>query len=262
MFKLELKRALTRKSTVVVLAIGILIAGLDVLTNNVILLTKQDFLDYPYGVYSWWILYDLDVYISIFMIIFPLLASVAYGDAYVEDMKSGFIKNILVRYSKKKYLLIRFIITFLVGGLVVSIPLLFNFVLYACFIPIIEPNIFFGSYSIPINGFLPELFYSHPFLHVALKIFICFIYGGIFAVISLFFSLFIFNRYIVVIIPFIIYLFLDILFSSIGVEYVSPIVFLFFNIIPYTNLIFLIAISTLVLLMISFLFGGKRYEVF
>ncbi|MGW5983713.1 membrane-spanning protein [Bacillus mycoides] len=259
MVKIEFERAFKRGSFLLVLCVGCLIAILDVLENNVIKLSGKDFWDYPLGTYNWWFMYNINMYISLFTIVFPLLASIAYSDSYVEDIKSGFIKNILVRYSKTKYLITRFLINFVLGGIVVITPLLINLLLYTIMIPSIEPNAFLGANIVSDRGFLPELYFNHPNLHITFRIFICFLFGGVFASIGLACSIIVQNRYAVVIIPFIMYIFLDIIATSMKLEKFSPIVFIFYDI-PYSSTIFIFAVIMLGISFIAFFYGGKRSE--
>lgn len=84
MFNIELKRAITRKPFLIVLVVGVLLALLDVLTNDTIQLSGMDFYDYPLGVYEWWILYSINEYNMILSIILPLLVAMAYSDSYAE----------------------------------------------------------------------------------------------------------------------------------------------------------------------------------
>ncbi len=260
MLRIEFERAIRRNSFRIALIIGILIGTLEVISNPVIRYSGIDFYDYSIGVYSNWIMYDIDMYKGILYIIFPILASIGYCDAYVEDIKSGFIKNILVRYKKSRYLVVRFLVTFIIGGVLVVVPLIINLILYLTLIPAIQPNIFWGSNLVSAKGFLPDIYFNYPMLHVAVKTVIFFLYGGVFATIGLCFSTLVKNRYVVTIIPFGLYIFLEISFNIVKLYNFSPSVFLFYDK-AYNNIVPGLAIGLLSLSFIVFFVGGKYNEV-
>lgn len=259
MLGIEFKRALRRNSVMIVFIIGILTGLLEALSNNVIKLPKDAFYNYPFGVYSQWFLFNINMYTGIFSIIFPLLGSIAYSDAYVEDIKSGFIKNIITKYDKSKYLITRFFVNFIIGGICVSLPLVVNLVAYLLLIPSIEPNIFFGTNIVSGHGFLPNLYFTYPIVYIFLRIAIFFMYGGAFASVGLAFGVLVKNRYVVVIIPFISYILLDIFFSTIKKFNLSPVVFLFQDK-PYNHIIPSLGLIITVLAFMLFFFGGRYNE--
>lgn len=259
MFNIELKRAITRKPFLIVLVVGFLLALLDVLTNDTIQLSGMDFYDYPLGVYEWWILYSINEYNMILSIILPLLVAMAYSDSYAEDINSGFSKNIFTRYSKNKYLRTKFFVNFIIGGFVGSVPFLTNLILYLMLIPSIEPNLFFGTNFMTDQGFLPELYYSYPMAHVLLRTFMCFVYGGALASFGLACSVFVKNRYVIVIIPITLYILLDIVLSVFSLSEFSPFKILFVNT-PYNNGTFIIPLILVSISYFCFLIGGKYNE--
>ncbi|PEI67983.1 membrane-spanning protein, partial [Bacillus wiedmannii] len=257
MFKNEFQRSLTRKSTLVVLVIVLLIAVFEVLTNSVIYLDGNDFWDYPMGSYSWWFIYHQNIYQSILSVLFPLLVSLGYSDSYIEDIKSGFLNNVLIRQYKSKYLVNKFLVNFIVGGIIVFVPLVVNLLLYLILVPNIDLNVFFGS--VLVQNFFPDLYIDYPFIHVMFKIFIFILYGGTFASIGLASSIFIKNRYVVVIIPFLIYTLLDVVLSSINLRKGSPLFILFYDQ-PYNIIIFIIPMFMLCITFLLFFIGGKFNE--
>ena len=54
---------------------------------------------------------------SVFYCLFPLLCVLPYGWSLSLDMKSGYLKNIAVRTSRKKYFLSKYLTAFLGGAL-------------------------------------------------------------------------------------------------------------------------------------------------
>lgn len=259
MIKIEIKRLLKRPQFYVVILIGILIGMLDFISNNTIKLSGTDFSINSYGVYSRLMLYNINEFVRILQLIMPLIVTIAFADSYLEDVSSGFIKNIIVRYDKKKYLLNRFIVNFVVSGLIISIPFIINYILYAAFIPSIEPKIYFSG-IIDTYGFLPNIYYNYPFLYVCIRILLLFVYGGTFSSIALASSIFIKNRYVVTLIPLITYISMDVIIQmSISYRY-SPMVFLFLPL-SHNFMYLLIPLIFIPSCFCVFMIGGKKNEL-
>ncbi len=84
------------------------------------------------------------------------------------------------------------------------IPLLFNFLLTAMFVPAVTPDPYYiTSYGIISSSFLSEFFYTRPFLYVFLYLTVDFIYCGLLACLCAACASFVKNHVIVVLLPFI-----------------------------------------------------------
>lgn len=260
MIKMELKRMFKRKSLYVALFVGIAIASLEAFTNNHIKLGFEDFSDFSNGVYNNLLLYNIGKYMRMLQTIFPLIITIAFADAYLEDVKSGFIKNIITRYDKKKYLINRFLTNFIVSGLIISIPLIVNYMIYASFIPSIEPKIFFSSPVLESRDFLPYIFFKWPLLHMFIRIFLLFIYGGTFSSIALAASIYFRNRYVITILPFIFYIGMDVIIPMVLSYRYSPMMFLFNNI-GYNYMFIVIPVMLIIACFCIFIIGGMKNEL-
>ena len=72
------------------------------------------------------------------------------------------------------------------------IPLLFNFLLTAMFVPAITPDPYYiTSYGVISSAFLSELFTLNHFLHVFLYLLVDFIYCGLIACLCFAFAAFV-----------------------------------------------------------------------
>ncbi|MBB2481715.1 hypothetical protein H5P36_16150 [Bacillus sp. APMAM] len=222
MFKLEVSRIKKNPIFWLVIILGFILAVIPVIDLWPHGVTKDYYVDYPMSAYISWMFFTGNTY-HIYSLIFPLLATLAYSDAYAEDFNSGFIKNILTKVNKNKYLRVRFIVNFLVGGSVSTFPLIVNFLGEMTAFPLIENNQYFGMPIVIEDSFWPQLFYSHPFLYVMLRMLIIFLFGGMLASLGLAFSTIIKNRYIVLIFPFLIVLIIDILLTSLRMNSLSDI---------------------------------------
>lgn len=135
--------------------------------------------------------------------LFPILVCIPYGWSYCRERRSGYIKNVVIRTGKLGYYLSKYIALFLSGGLAMVIPLLFNFILTAMFIPAVTPDPYYiTGYGIIPASFLSEFFYTYPFLYVFLYLFVDFIYAGLIACMCFAFSAVIKHYVVAVLLPF------------------------------------------------------------
>lgn len=134
----------------------------------------------------------------------PLICVLAYGWSYSSDVRSGYIKSIITRTSKLKYLTSKYFATFISGGIVVLIPILVNILTIACFMPFRMPNISESIYYAELPAFaFANLFYKAPALYMVIILIFHFILGGLFATFAMAVSMFTTNKYIVTLFPFV-----------------------------------------------------------
>lgn len=123
---------------------------------------------------------------QIYWMVFPLLVVIPFASILRADQKNNYFYLIQVKGNSKHYMNRAFIMNFLVGGLVGTIPLALNFYVLATILPAIKPNLVLdGDGNITINKMsltiFPDLYYSHPLIHVCLFLFIAFLVGGLLA---------------------------------------------------------------------------------
>lgn len=134
----------------------------------------------------------------------PLISVLAYGWSYSSDVRSGYIKSIITRTSKLKYLTSKYFATFISGGLVVLIPVLVNILTLACFMPFRMPNVAESINYTELPAFaFANLFYEAPPLYMAIILLFHFILGGLFATFAMAVSMLTTNKYIVTLFPFV-----------------------------------------------------------
>lgn len=139
---------------------------------------------------------------SIYFFVFPLLTAIPYGWSYCEEKQSGYVRVAVVRSGKKAYFLSKYVAVFLSGGLAMVIPLVFNFVLTAMFIPAVMPNPIYGtSNGIFFNSLMSMIYYSMPLLYVLLYLCVDFLFCGLIACLSFGVTCFVRHRAITVILP-------------------------------------------------------------
>jgi hypothetical protein len=133
-----------------------------------------------------------------FAAVFP---SLGYSTQFVQEHNSGYLKMIISRMSWKYYGITRIISTGLSGGFVVGIPFFIVCVLaYTLGVP-----------GVPENGFMEGtkmVYYLQQYgdwYVLCSKVLLGFLFGAMFALVSLAFAVWSLNRYVAMIAPFILY---------------------------------------------------------
>lgn len=233
MLKLELSRALHSRLLPAALIVGLLIAVSHYLF---VVLEYRGYMEaadlwtadaHPFSVFGSWLGGDpFHMQSSLYFILLPALASLPYADSFFLDRKSGYIKQIVTRTKKSRYLAAKYIAVFIVAGLTVVLPLLVNLGLTAATLPSLLPQITWGNFTIGANHLWAETFYTQPYLYVAGYLGLIFLFSGLFAAIALAVSFVSENRFIVMLSPFLTGLFVLSLLSLLGESRYSPLDFL------------------------------------
>jgi hypothetical protein len=169
-----------------------------------------------------------------YFFLFPLLIAIPFGWSYCAERRSGYVRNMVIRAGRTHYHLSKYMGLFLSGGLAMTIPLLFNFLLTAMFIPAVKPDpSYITSYGIISSSFLSMIFYTRPFLYVFLYLLIDFVVCGLIACLCFTVGVFVRIRIVAVLAPFFIllsfhYLCYSFVYTQPGVVYteLSPMAFL------------------------------------
>ena len=153
--KLEIYKALRTKTFFISIGIGIIISVLQTnwfynnffvenyrLLEEYMNLTNDDphyfNVWFETGVLQGWLGCEYaSVYNELFFLIMPLLAVLPYGGALYMEWNKGYSAQILIRCDRKKYFTAKMIAVFVSGGIAISIPLIFNFIVSACYLPMI-----------------------------------------------------------------------------------------------------------------------------
>ena len=217
LLKVELKKAFTNKMFFICLVVGIVIAMVSVAQNlpsywaaeeQNLMVAEQGFETNPmhpmFTPYTNWIGNDYQFPMtSLFYMLLPLLAGLAYGWSYCTERKSGYAAQMVSRSRKKsQYFLAKYIATFLAGGAAVAIPLVLNFIVICCFIPAYTPDNFYWLYYSMDAHFLRGLFFNAPLLFVCCIILLDFVFAGLFAAACVALAFFVKNKFAVILLPF------------------------------------------------------------
>lgn len=152
----------------------------------------------------------------VFYFIWPILAAMPFGWSYFQERRNGVYNQLVVRSGRKVYFISKYTALFVSGGLAVSIPVLFDLLSTAMVCPYVRPNPMIPINIIRDGYFLSELYYTHPWSYAVILCIIDFILGGITATLCLGIGTKIRLQIIVILIPFISYLFLDAVWSLIS----------------------------------------------
>lgn len=215
MLKIELKRAFCNKWFFLSVLCGCVLTVSQVfgwLPDQLQLLEmRQQYEKYasimPYTVFNTYIgLEAFTVQSTLFYLLLPILAVIPYAYSFLEDYKSGYLKNITLRTKKSNYMIGKCCAAFLSGGTAVVLPLLLNLLLMAMFFPSISPEL--GAYSpFTVNAWdlWNELFYSHPYGYIAAFLVLDFVYAGLFALLAVAVTYFIKKQFILLLVPFLVF---------------------------------------------------------
>ena len=268
---MELNRALFNAAMLAALLVGIILSVSHVIQYiwPMAGLTAADFAEankglmYPNNVFNSWMGmegYSLQSYL--YWLLIPLLAVLPFASSFFTDWKSGYIKNIYIRSRRGHYLTAKFLAVFISGGLAVVIPLLVNLGLTALMMPALLPQLAENTYPIIEPSMWSSLFLYHPFLYTFAYLAIDFIFAGLIATLSLAVSFFAENRFVILLCPFLLYIFLYSLCNMLGLQRFSPFEFLHPAQMVIPNVTFpVIAVETVMLGLITgliFFLKGTR----
>lgn len=155
--------------------------------------------------YTQWVAIDhITSAVELFFLVAPLLVTMGYAWSLASDCTSGYIEQLAIRTTRARLYAARYLATFLTGGSLIAVPLAFNFVLCACFMPSYTPDVFDQMY-IPMrtSELFGDVFYNAPMVYVILRILVDFILCGAWSVVVLALSTIIRNRVALITLPFI-----------------------------------------------------------
>lgn len=233
LLNIELNRAIKSKTMIFVILLGCAITISQIFTyvipiaalNESIVVDNYPMMA-PVSVFQGWIgNVNILPQSYMFFLLLPLLASIPFADSFFTDRKDGYIKNVLIRTKKKDYFIAKYIATFISGGLAVTIPLTLNLIFAAMYLPSFVPSVT-QSFGIGPAHLWSKIFFTHPYIYLISFLILIFIFSGLIATIGLAVSFFIEYRFLSLIIPFIIYIFIYTVFGSYNMPQYIPFYFL------------------------------------
>ena len=188
-FKSELKRAILSKN----MAFAIFICIVSFFLN----------FDFIYSLLTYSVrgvtyFYNLSVYGGIISLLFIIIATIPFATSYLDDYSS--VKD---KIGGFKYVITKFVVNFIAGGLVIFIP----FVLFFLFLLVLKGvSLRDLDYATEVNISLRHIFEHSQVQYMLLNIILSSIAGATFSTVALAVSIYTKNKHLVMVFPFLCYI--------------------------------------------------------
>ena len=123
---------------------------------------------------------------AVFYLLAPFVAALPFGWCFFEELHSGYLHVAVPLSGRRPYFLAKLLVSFLGGGLLLVLPQLLSVLLTALYIPAIKASVIYSQYTAVFHGDLfAKLFYTRPPAYLMTVLAIDFVFGGLFAWLSL-----------------------------------------------------------------------------
>ncbi|WP_018132138.1 hypothetical protein [Effusibacillus pohliae] len=171
--------------------------------------------------------------------VLPLIACLVAGDSVAWDRRTGFIRFMLIRLSRKEYILNKLLSTSLFIVLFFAVGLVISFLIVSIWLPLKLPPWHFvngiATFSLPgvpedevflFPTFMHNLFFKHPFAYIVVVSGIVILSAVAWTNIAILVSLFTTNIYLVLGVPWLIYIIVSfiMMIPLVGLPHYSPLV--------------------------------------
>lgn len=112
-----------------------------------------------------------------------------------------------MRAERRTYLMAKSAAVFLTGGFAVTVPLLINFMICAMFLPALPMQGLYGK-MIYAAVLWYRIFEQYPLVYVMIFLGLDFVFAGLVACLPLFFSFYSEKRYVILLMPFVLQIFI------------------------------------------------------
>lgn len=208
--KFEINRLFGNKLLYVSMISVFLILYYGVIINGYSIFSESDMYN-PCAVECW--IRAAGYYNVYFTLIAPVFVTIPFVATYWWDMNTGFINYIGVRKSLKKYIIAKWLVNGIAGGIVLIVPLLLLFILL-----VMRMDIFMHVIASLELNFCGEFLLTNPILYVLCGCLLAFFFGFVYATMGLAITAVTNNRFIGVVLPIILYFAGD----YFGRPYISP----------------------------------------
>jgi len=136
--------------------------------------------------------------------------------------------QMVLRETRARYLLNKYVAVFLSGGLVIAVPVVLNIMIIALYFPAHAPDLNYDIYTtVKAFSFGSKLYYEIPWLYLMIRVAVIFWYGGVAATVSMAVTFFSRNRFVILFTPMLFFLLLNYSYTLFQVPYeISPLRFL------------------------------------
>lgn len=268
---IELHRGMGSKNFLVSLLIGTAIIiwySLEIIPNLIVknsqMLSENLPMDFFEISYENWIgMRAFSIQQYIFYLILPILAALPYAASLFVDMNHGYLKNICIRESKRKYLIAKYISVFITGGAAVVIPLVLSILIAGFFLPTMMPESSYIFTNIVSALLWSDIFFSNPLLYVFIFLLMTFVFSGLLACTALCVSFFVDKIFIPFLFPFFVYIITSLFCELLSLQQYSIMSFLKPQITEGST--FAVILTAIILLIVSFFpyyFIGVKKDVY
>lgn len=232
--KIELSRSFTNWAFYITLGIGLVIAIWHYFQNVLPCvpyldeyLSEKGFNLYPHSVYNKWMGGEAESFQPfLYFLLLPVLSVLPFAGTFFSDYHSGFVKSFFVRTKRIHYYFAKAVAVFLSAGVAVTLPLVVNFALTAMTLPALIPQSGAGTFPVFAVNLFAEIYYTRPMLYTAIYVLLIFIFSGLLPSIALTLSYVVENKFVVMLAPFILCLFLHSICGLFSNSAFDPTVFL------------------------------------
>lgn len=163
---------------------------------------------------------------KIYFMFLPILCALPHSASWLFDGASGFGNQVIIRRGQRDYVRAKYLVTFLSGAAVAVLPLLFDFLITNLVVPAVCPQAGYGLSPINATKLWGDAYFSHPFLYLLVYLLMDGAFYGLFTTLSLTGTIYLKNRYLVQLLPFLAYMALYCLGSTTGYLSMCPAGFL------------------------------------
>jgi ABC-type transport system involved in multi-copper enzyme maturation permease subunit len=161
----------------------------------------------------------IDARFGLLSVLVPIIAALPFAASYAIDVNSGYIRPSILRAKRFNYLAIKFVVNFVVGGVVVSLPQILLYALASLLFPegLTTPEVYHQQRVI-VAGLWETVYWSDPALYIWLVILLSFVFGGVYASIGMAAGSISQNTYVALVAPFILYLPGTFILNTVGIR--------------------------------------------
>ena len=159
---------------------------------------------YPWSFLAGWAPMNIQLpFAQIINIFLPLIAAIPFGGSAFYDLDSGYIRNILVKTSAKRYYCSKYIVCFTSGFIICFYTFILSFLLEITHMPIVNPCPFVEIVGIREVSFLSNVYFTKPLLYMIIYTLINSYAAGLFAVTSMCTAPYVKNIFEAIVTPFV-----------------------------------------------------------
>ena len=210
--KFEMKRSLQSLEFVIAVCIGMLIVMID------FILYAKRFAYEGSVVFQAWVGTDYQMpYGVMYGTLLPVLGALPFAGSYFLDLKSGYIKNICLKSSRKEYYVAKSISVFCSAALAVMIPYFVNLFLVMGLYPLRKPEkLLHNAIGVQYINVLSDAYALNPVLYIVFYIILDGAFAGMLAIFSVCISEWLESYFSVIVLPYIVVLLSGVIFPDAG----------------------------------------------